>query len=226
MNRELEERLAFIGISLSISGEIDKKIWVDIEKTLIDACYEVESDSRLLSLLFSWIGVHGKYLNADKIIKLYKLTSKFRGDSPWFYALCAFGVEQGILKLKKGIKKQKELVYFRNEKSKTLFEIKGAISYLEKIGIMIPEGSIRIRDKDVLPIEVLLKKNKQFKNRLLFGANWRADIITAIEWGMENPNRISKELGCSYEPANRIFREYMLVKGLGLSRVKSTLKYS
>ncbi len=88
-----------------------------------------------------------------------------------------------------------------------------AIPYLEKIGIMIPEGSLRIRDKDVLPAEILLKKNMQFKNRLLFGANWRADIITAIEWGMENPNRISKLLGCSYEPANRIFREYMLVMG-------------
>lgn len=213
MNKELEYRLVHIGISLSIEGEVSKKTWVDIEQTLIDACYEVESDSRLLSLLFSWVGVHGKYLNADKLIKLYRLTSKYRGESPWFYALCAIGVEIGILKLKKGIKKQKEAVFFRNEKSKNLFELKGAIPYLEKIGIMIPEGTIRIRDKDVLPAEILLKKNKQFKNRLLFGANWRADIITAIQWGMENPNQISKVLGCSYEPANRIFREYMLVKG-------------
>lgn len=213
MDKDLEYRLVHIGISLSIEGEVHKKAWVDIEQTLIDGCYEVESDSRLLSLLFSWIGVHGKYLNADKLIKLNRLTSRFRGESPWFYALCAFGVEKGILKLKKGIKKQKEAVFFRNEKSKTIFEMKGAIPYLEKIGIMIPEGNLRIRDKDVLPAEILLKKNKQFKNRLLFGANWRADIITAIEWGMENPNRISKLLGCSYEPANRIFREYMLVMG-------------
>jgi hypothetical protein len=213
MNKELEERLVYIGVSFSIEGNIPKKTWVDIERTLVDVCYEVESDSRLLGLLFSWILVHGKYLNADKLIKLYRLTSKFRGDSPWFYALCAFGVEKGILKLKKGIKKQREAIFFRNEKSKTLFEMKGSIPYLEKIGILIPEGSIRIREKDVLPAEILLKNNKQFKNRLLYGANWRADIITAIEWGIENPNRISKMLGCSYEPANRIFREYMLVRG-------------
>ncbi len=213
MDRELEEKLVYIGISLSIERIIPKKIWVDIEQTLIDACYEVESDSRLLGLLISWIDVHGRYLIADKFLKLYRLTSKFRGESPWFYALCAYGVENGILKLKKGIKKQKGPVFFRNEKSKTLFEIKGPIPFLEKIGIMIPQGSIRVREKDVLPSEILLKTNKQFKNRLLFGANWRADIITAIEWGMENPNRIAKLLGCSYEPANRVFREYKLVMG-------------
>lgn len=214
MNKELELRLLHIGFSLSITGDVPKKTWVDIEKTLIDACYEVDSDSRLLGLLFSWIKVHGKYLIADKFLKLYRLTSKFRGETPWFFALCSFAENEGIHKLKRGVKKQKGPVSFRGESLNTLIEIKGAIPYLEKIGILVPEGSIRIREKDVLPSDLLLKKNKQFKNRLLYGANWRADIITAIEWGMKNPYRISKELGCSYDPANRVYREYMLVKGL------------
>lgn len=213
MDRELIASLNAMGISLTGGGKASGRERVDIEQTLIDACYLVENDSRLLGLLMSWVLVHGKYLITEKFLKLYKLTAKFRGECPWFYALLAFGAESGIHKFKKGILKQKEKVYFRGEKSPALFKMKGAIKYLEKINIMVPEGSIRIREKDIFPANILVRKNQQFKNRLLYGANWRADIITAIEEGMENPYRISKELGCSYDPAYRVFNEYKLAMG-------------
>ena len=78
--------------------------------------------------------------------------------------------------------------------------------------MLIAEGSLRIREDDVLPPAVLAKKNKQYRNRLLYGPSWRADIITAIENGAKNPTEISKSIGCSYEPAYRVFTEYSLAK--------------
>jgi hypothetical protein len=60
--------------------------------------------------------------------------------------------------------------------------------------------------------EELLKINLQFRNRLIYGANWRADIITAIQMGIDNPNKIKELIGCSYEPANRIFKEYSMAR--------------
>ncbi len=61
--------------------------------------------------------------------------------------------------------------------------------------------------------EMLARINNQYKNRLLYGANRRADIITAIEFGMKSPYEISKKLNCSYDPAHRIFKEYFWVHG-------------
>ena len=65
----------------------------------------------------------------------------------------------------------------------------------------------------MLTTERLIQKNLQYRNRLLFGASWRADIITAIQMGMKTPYEISKKIGCSYEPAYRIFKEYALALG-------------
>ena len=60
------------------------------------------------------------------------------------------------------------------------------------------------------PPKELAHDTQQCRNRLLYGASWRADIIAAIEQGAANPFIISKTLGCSYEPAHRIFREYQI----------------
>jgi hypothetical protein len=58
--------------------------------------------------------------------------------------------------------------------------------------------------------EDLIKSNLQYKNRFIYGANWRADIITAIQFGYDNPSKIKDLIGCSYEPANRIFKQYKM----------------
>src|SRR5262249_47629716 len=93
-------------------------------------------------------------------------------------------------------------------------QFQGSDEELKKHGILVPKKLLRIRPEDVLTEVELSKSNPQYKNRLLFGACWRADIITAIEAGVENPSQISRLLGCSYEPAHRVFREYQLARGI------------
>ena len=56
--------------------------------------------------------------------------------------------------------------------------------------------------------ELLAQRNPQYRNRLIIGPNWRADIITEIERGAKNPNQISKKLNCSYESAHRVWNDY------------------
>ena len=57
--------------------------------------------------------------------------------------------------------------------------------------------------------------NRQYRNRYLYGPSWRADIVTAIESGATSPAEIVRRLGCSYEPAHRVFREYALAAKAG-----------
>ena len=57
-----------------------------------------------------------------------------------------------------------------------------------------------------------------YKNRLIYGAQWRADIITAIERGAKTPIEISRMCGASYEPCHRVLSELKdagILEGLG-----------
>ncbi len=207
----LDDKLRLIGIRLSGDHKISNE-WIDIERTLIEASYEASKNNRLLSLLFSWMKVHGTYLITEKLLKVYKEISSERGENPWFNALLIFASAECSHKFSRWLKKESHHVYWGDKESaKALIELKGAYSLFKKYNIYIPESSLRIRDSDVLTPKELTKLNRQYRNRYLYGASWRADIVTAIEMGIHTPYQISKITGCSYEPANRIFREYELV---------------
>jgi len=208
----LDEKLRAIGIRLA--GHFQKQDeWIDIERTLIEACYEVPNDGRMLSLLLSWLKVHGNILITEKLIKFYKDISKKEGECPWFNALLIFASKECSHKFSRWIKKEEEKIYLgEKESTKSLIELKGAHELFKKYNIFIPESSLRIRENDALSPQELARVNLQYKNRYLYGASWRADIMTAIELGISNPYQIAKVTGCSYEPANRIFREYELVR--------------
>ncbi len=93
---------------------------------------------------------------------------------------------------------------FDPEVTQCAVDRKGAIPWLKAVGFLVPEGSLRIRESDVLSPEELVKVNLQYKNRHLYGPGWRADIVTAIESGLKTPAEIAARVGCSYEPAHRV----------------------
>lgn len=207
-NRALDQRLHYIGIQISSAKKVDYVDWIDIENTLYESSLEVFQDSRLFSLLASWVSVHGDYVIIEKLMKLQK-----KRNSPWLVALAICAVNLGFHQWKRLIKKQKgELALVDIFLAKSFISIKGEEPNFRKFGFFIPVGSVRIRSSDVLSNEKLVKKNRQYRNRLLYGACWRADIITAIEKEIKNPYQIAKTLGCSYEPAMRIYKEYKLAQ--------------
>lgn len=205
-NSILDQKLHYIGVQISVPRKTKSSIWIDIEQTLHEASLEVSSDSRLFSLLASWVFVHGDYVIIEKLMKLQK-----KKNSPWLVALAICAYNMGFHQWRRLIKKQKnELALVNLELAKSSIEMKGEEPNFRKNGFLIPYGTLRVRVTDAVTPDKLVKKNPQYRNRLLFGASWRADIITAIEWGIKTPYQIAKTLGCSYEPAHRISKEYSL----------------
>jgi predicted transcriptional regulator len=78
---------------------------------------------------------------------------------------------------------------------------------------LIPNNKWTLTRKSVAAINV------QYRNRLLYGADWRADVITAIQMGATRPATIVKWIGISYEPAHRIFED---LKDAGLVEDEKT----
>jgi hypothetical protein len=70
----------------------------------------------------------------------------------------------------------------------------------------LPQGD----EKKITSSRRLLRGSVFFKNRVLFGCNWRADIISCIGLGFANPSEIKRRLHCSYETAHRVFNDYTL----------------
>lgn len=187
----------------------------DIERMILDSCLEFRKDHRLCSLIFSWIKVHGDYVVIEKLKKLLtQYNERYFPEIVWIHALAAFAVHLKMHKWKKLTKVLDTPTYLYDAKSTdSAIALKGKISWLEEYNFVVAQNSIRIREKDVLSPAELVRKNTQYKNRYLYGPSWRSDIIWAIEKGITVPAKIAKEVGCSYEPAYRISKEYILATG-------------
>lgn len=202
----LDQKLEYIGVQIASHKIRAPREWIDIEHTLHEASLEVLQDSRLFSLLCSWVMVHGDYVIVEKLMKLQR-----KNNSPWLVAIAVFALNTGFHRWKRLIKKQKDhLALVDQELAISLISVKGEEPGFKENGFLVPKGTIRVRIADALTPQRLVKRNAQYRNRLLFGASWRSDIISAIEAGMKTPYEIAKTLGCSYEPAHRIFKDYAL----------------
>ena len=206
------DSLATIGFRVG-NGQVlvpPEQFAVDIEKTLLDVILEIPSDRRLASVLFTWVKVHGNYVIVEKLRKLAG-TAPWGGhaEMAWLTAVARWAAECGGSKWRKLITPTNEPVFlFDREVTESAIARKGAVPWLDEIGFRVPEGSLRIRESDVMSPEELAGVNVQYRNRYRYGPSWRADIITAIESGLDTPAAIARRVGCSYEPAHRVFREW------------------
>lgn len=208
----LYSKLDKIGFRVTYDSTVDSSAPVDIERTLIEACYFIDEDGRLLGLLFSWLKVHGAHVIPDKLFKEYNQSQKYLGATPWFIAICAFMGSMKDPRFKKGIVKLKVPHHYMNQDQTSLIKLKGAVPYLEEIGLKLAQSSLRIRESDILGIEELISINRQYRNRYAFGANWRSEIINAIQNGADTPIKVSKDLGIARSRVGVVFKEFMQVK--------------
>lgn len=185
----------------------------DIEATLLSLIKNLPDEYRLASVLLSWVKVHGNYVIVEKMMKRVRKESPDSALSRWMVLVAAWAVECGYHKWKKlGAPLAGPIYFYAPEVSEAAIARKGAIPWLESVGFRVPRDSFRIRESDVLSPEELIAINRQYRNRYLYGASWRADIITAIQDGISSPAEISRVTGCSYEPAYRISQEYRMVE--------------
>jgi hypothetical protein len=212
MNSRLNSQMKQLGMYVHHRDDFRQKpkYFADIEQTLVEALMVYSNDGRIISLILSWIRVHGKYVIIEKLMKL-----RTDQNTHLISLMAAYACEIGVHKWKTLLKKSKKVKFLYPETiTKSAVKLKSTIPWLEKINFMVPKGSLRIRESNIVAPKDLLKTHRQYKNRYLYGACWRADIITAIEErGCRTPTEIVRLIGCSYEPAHRIFKEYRMVVG-------------
>ncbi len=209
----LEEKLAAIGV-MTASRRLSARdvAAVDIEATIADvvAAFAADPSSlRWLGPVLAWIREHGSAVIVEKLTKLLHHRAS-DGTSVEYAALLArFAVAEGH-------KRWHSLLQFAPatprlvgppDLAPSLLKLRGEEDWAREAGFRVPRGSLTAEAKWTLSRAALARVNRQYRNRLVYGAQWRADIVTAVERGARTPTEASRASGASYEPCHRVFSE-------------------
>ena len=82
--------------------------------------------------------------------------------------------------------------------------------------LRVPKGTLRDRHEDVLPPEVLVRRHAGYRNRVLMGPSFRADVWTALEHGPDlSIADIARKASCSFATAWQAAQDYRLLRAAG-----------
>jgi len=196
------------GIGCNMQGKASKTLFP--EECLVELSKLVLADPKALVLVTGAIERHADIFHPEFLMKILKSTE---GDSNVIGSFLLKTKDRRFLKV---IQYCHELKYKSAKPSRTLtfaFQIGQAPvdPDFAKFGLKISELN-KVDEKKITKRLLWAQKNIFIHNRILFGCNWRADIISAIEMGSENPTEVKNRLKCSYETAHRVFNDYMLIQ--------------
>lgn len=174
---DLTAALAGMGMNFAVVPETE----VNFEDVLIAASEEgmERDDLRVLSVLVTWLGVHHGAVNADWLIRAVKAHPSQRVRGFWAAIATWLKKDRRLARLALfHVDLPVELLRTGNE-----FQIKrkGEDARFKGGPLRVPAGTLRERGSDVLSPAELVKASRAYRNRVLLGPTYRADMWTALE---------------------------------------------
>lgn len=210
-NLSLDEKLAAIGIMVATTSLKKQEIAnVDIEATLAEAFVAMadEENLRIISPVFTWIEEHGSSVIIEKLIKVIGGPKEEQRKISLAGLVAKFALHNGhkrwLTVTKKFTNPSSPRTIGPKAMTESLIALRGEEEWAKGSGFRVAKGVISTNKKWILSRKDLAKLHHQYRNRLIYGAQWRADIITAYEQGAKNPTEASRMSGASYEPCHRV----------------------
>jgi hypothetical protein len=196
-----------VGIGMNFAAPA--KANANIEDTLVFASElgMLEDDLRVLSILVQWLETHQDLVHTSRLLRLVQERSAPRIHA--FWAAVGTWLEKDprfrrFQKLYEG--EVISLLAVGNE-----FQIarRGEDSRFAGTPLLVPAGILRQRKGDVLAPVALARTHKGYRNRLLMGATWRADIWTALEADPSlSAAAVARKAYCAFATAWRVKRDF------------------
>lgn len=207
---QLTARMVGIGLAFAAEPDVD----ADIESTLVFASVSgLEHDSlRTLAVLTTWLGVHHSHLNADRLIRLVAEQPSIRVRAYW----------AAIARWLKKDRRLARLEGFHDGPSVELLPTGTAFQIARRgedprfVGsqLLVPAGTLRDRADDVMPPHVLVRRHAGYRNRVLMGPSFRADVWTVME---KEPDLsvadIARRASCGFATAWQVVADFRLLRG-------------
>ena len=201
-----------VGIGMNFAAESDRAAL--IEETLVHASAlgMNEHDLRVLAVLTTWLGVHHKYINADRLVRCVCEHPSERVHAYWA------AVAQWLSKDRRFVR----LAKLRDGPSVELLPVgtdfqiarRGEDERFAGSALRVPTGTLRDRPADVLSPEVLVRRHAGYRNRVLMGPTWRADVWTVLEDEPEvTVAEAARRAGCAFATAWQVVQDFRLLRG-------------
>jgi hypothetical protein len=199
-----------VGIGMNFAAEANPSAL--IEETLVHASAigMDDHDLRVLAVLTTWVGVHHTHINADRLVRCVSEHGSDRVDAYWAAVARSLSKDRRFARLAKlHAGHPVDLLPVGTD-----FQIarRGEDERFVGSALRVPAGTLRDREADVLSPEVLVRRHAGYRNRVLMGPTWRADVWTALE---EEPDvsvaEAARRAGCSFATAWQVVQDFRLL---------------
>ncbi|MEZ4365245.1 MAG: hypothetical protein R2939_03020 [Kofleriaceae bacterium] len=206
---ELTARMVGIGMNFAAKAADD----ADIEGTLVHAsAHGMDAgDLRVLAVLTTWLGVHHGRVNADRLVRLVGAHPSARVRAYWAAVAMWLKQDRRLARLASAYARAPiELL-----PTGTAFQIRRRGEDERFVGtpLRVPKGTLRDRSSDVLTPERLVQRHAGYRNRVLMGPSFRADVWTALERAPEQSIAdLARQASCSFATAWQAAQDYRLLR--------------
>jgi hypothetical protein len=199
-----------VGIGTNFAADANPS--APIEETLVYASVVGmdDHDLRVLAVLTTWVGVHHGHINADRLVRCVSEHGSDRVHTYWAAVAHGLSKDRRFARLAK----LQDVPLVDLLPVGTDFQIarRGEDKRFVGSSLRVPAGTLRDRDADVLSPEVLVRRHAGYRNRVLMGPTWRADVWTALE---EEPDvsvaEAARRAGCSFATAWQVVQDFRLL---------------
>lgn len=209
----LTARMVGIGMNFAATAESD----ADIETTLVHASSlgMDDGDFRVLSVLTTWLGVHHSHVNADRLIRFVAAHDSTRVRAYWSAIAVWHSKDRRFARL---VSKQAP-VDLLSVGTDFQLKRKGEDERFAGSMLRVPRGTLRDRDDDVLPAATLAKRHAGYRNRIVIGPTWRADVWTVLEKAPGlTVTEAARRASCSFATAWQATQDFKVLYGPGPMR--------
>jgi len=209
-----ELTVRMVGIGMGFAAKADAN--ADVESTLLHASAVgmEEADLRVLAVLTTWLGVHHTHVNADRLVRMVGSHPSERVRAYWSAIATWLKKDRRLARLADAY----EGAPLGLLPTGTEFQIKrrGEDERFTASKLRVPKGTLRDRHEDVASPEALVRRHAGYRNRVLMGPSFRADVWTAIQQAPDlSIADIARKASCSFAAAWQAVQDYRLLRAAG-----------
>ncbi|RLB51738.1 MAG: hypothetical protein DRJ42_16265 [Deltaproteobacteria bacterium] len=203
-----------VGIGMNFAAEPNTE--AKIEKTLVysSALGMDEQDLRVLAVLTTWMRVHHRHVNVDRLVRCVSEHTSERVHCYWSAIAKWLGKDRRFARIAKLYGGPVlDLLPVGTD-----FQIArhGEDECFTDSALRVPAGALRDREADVFSPEALVQRHLGYRNRVLMGPSWRADVWTVLE---REPGvsvaEAARRAGCSFATAWQVAQDFAVLGRAG-----------
>jgi len=209
---ELTARMVGIGMNFAAAAQPD----ADIEGTLVfaSALGMDDGDLRVLAVLTTWLGIHHAHVNADRLVRLVGAHPSARVRAYWAASATWLAKDRRFARLADA--HTGGPIDLLPTGTAFQLERRGADPRFVGGALRVPNGTLRDRAADVLTPEALVRRHAGYRNRVLMGPSFRADVWTALERAPDlSIAEVARQAACSFATAWQATQDYRLLRAAG-----------